>query len=169
MGSLMPRRLTVLQMALILIGSAAAAHAQTESPDPLIGTWTLNAEKSVFRGNQPPPTSLTRTFDYTKDGLILVTLETVNARGRSFLHWYLGFDDKEHPEYSRESGTEPTYWLSAKVIDPYTKEVVDRVADQDEPFLIITFAVSKDGKAMTMTYKDMDGTAGNVVVYDKVF
>ncbi len=165
----MPKRLTVLQVALILIGSAASAHAQTESRDPLIGTWTLNAEKSVFGGNAPPPTSLTRTFDYTKDGLMLVTLETVNARGRSFLHWYLGFDGKEYPEYSRESGAKPTYWLSAKVIDPYTKEVIDRVADQDEPFLMITFAVSKDGETMTMTYKDMDGTLGNVVVYDKVF
>ena len=165
----MPKRLTILQAVLILIASAAYSQAQTESRDPLIGTWTLNAEKSVFQGNSSPPHSLTRTFDYTRDGLFLVTLETVDARGRSFLHWYLGFDGKEHPEYSRESGAEPTYWLSAKVIDPYTKEVIDRVAGQDKPFLIITFIVSKDGKTMTMTYRDMDGTLGNVVVYDKMF
>ena len=161
--------LTMSQIAMLLIGSANSAHAQNESRHPLIGTWTLNAGKSVFRGNSPTPTNLTRTFDYTKDGLILVTLETVGTSGRSFIHWYLGLDGAERPSYSRKSGAEPTVWASARTIDPHTIEVIDRMEGQEKPFVIITFAVSKDGETMTMNYVDMAGTPGNIVVYDKVF
>ena len=166
-------RVLVLHLVLLLVVPAARLSAQAPR-DPLIGTWLLNVGKSTYPGT--PPKSQVRTFDYTRDGLILVAYETVNAQGnRSFAHWYLGLDGKEHPEFSRATGATPTFWLSAKVIDANTKEVRDRRVDAEgrPPLIIIyTVAVSPDGQTLTMTAKSTNAEGKptvTVAVYDKQF
>ena len=166
-------RLLIVPVA--LAASVAVSSAQTAAPkDPMIGTWNLNVAKSSFPGRAPQ--SIRRTFDYTKDGLILVTYETVNAEGnRSFTHWYLGVDGKEYPEFGRSTGAKPTWWLAGKVIDPYTKEVRDRRVveeGQREQIIMYTIVVSQDGKTLTMTGKSTNAEGQpttTVAVYDKVF
>ncbi len=162
------KRLLPFALAVALLASVASLSAQNQK-DPLIGTWTLNVAKSSYPA--APPKSITRTFDYTRDGLILVAYETVNARGeRSFTHWYLGFDGKEYPEFSRATGATPTFWLSGKVIDAYTKEVTDRRVSGG--IIMYTVVVSQDGQTLTMTARSTNPEGKptvTVAVYDKVF
>jgi hypothetical protein len=72
---------------LVVIGLSAAVSAHQEGTDPIIGTWVLNVAKSKYVTGQPAK-SIVRTFDYTRDGMILVTLDSVNAQGvASSNHW----------------------------------------------------------------------------------
>ena len=166
-------RLTILALVVLLVVPVVRLSAQA-ARDPLIGTWHLNVPKSTYPG--PAPRSQVRTFDYTIDGLILVAYETVNAQGtKSFAHWYLSVDGKEHPEFSRATGATPTFWLAGKVIDANTKEVRDRRVDAEgRPPLVImyTIAVSPDGQTLTMTAKSTNAEGKptvTVAVYDKQF
>ena len=157
-------RILVLLLVMMVVGGLGPLVAQQ---DPLIGTWSLNVA---------PPRATTRTFDYTLDGMILVTLETTNAQGnKSFLHWFLGLDGKEHPEFGRTTGASPIWFLSAKIIDTHTKEILDRqVVAPGQPQRIInyTFAVSPDGNTLTTTARSTNAQGEpsvTVQVYDKVF
>src|SRR6187402_1162137 len=78
-----------------------SAGAPETDRDPIIGTWIRNASKSKYRPGAQPPKSHSRTFDYTRDGLILVTFESEDMQGtRAIAHWYMGLDGKPYPEYS---------------------------------------------------------------------
>jgi hypothetical protein len=171
-------RQLILRLVLVLLVPVVTLSAQSppaQAPrDPLIGTWQLNVAKSTYPGT--PPKSQIRTFDYTIDGMILVAYETVNAQGaKSFAHWYLSLDGKEHPEFSRATGATPTFYLAGKAIDANTKEVRDRrVEGEGRPPLIImyTIAVSPDGQTLTMTAKSTNAEGKptvTVAVYDKQF
>jgi hypothetical protein len=166
-------RVLILQLMLVLFVPGVTLAADS-AKDPLIGTWLLNVAKSTYPGT--PPKSQVRTFDYTRDGLILVAYETVNAQGaRSFAHWYLSLDGKDQLEFSRATGATPTFWLAGKVIDANTKEVRDRrVEAEGRPPLVImyTVAVSADGQTLTMTAKSTTAEGKptvTVAVYDKQF
>src|SRR5262249_43500944 len=127
-----------LAIALVTLGTASAAQlAAEDGKDPLMGTWTFNPEKSSFGFRHSPksdnqqPKSITKAFDYKRDGLILCTYDTVYANGeRSHIHWFLGLDGKEYPEFLREKGATPQFYLTTKVVDRYTKDVVDRPAPE---------------------------------------
>src|SRR5215469_16120253 len=93
-----------LQMAI----APPAGHitAQPQGVDPLIGTWILNVAKSTYEGVAAPKSEM-RTFDYHGEGTILYTRHTVSQRGtRSFGHFIVTLDGKEHPEYAR-GATQP--------------------------------------------------------------
>src|SRR5438445_13729438 len=67
-------------------GQLVRRSATEQAPDELIGTWSLNVAKSRYAGT--PPLSGGRSFDYTRDGLILCIYHTENADGtRGFGHW----------------------------------------------------------------------------------
>jgi hypothetical protein len=178
-----PIRILALQLVLMLVGGpgtlvAQEANARQATPslpvDPLIGTWSLNVAKSQYPGT--PPKAITRTFDYTLDGMILCAYETTDAQGKkSFTHWFMGLDGKEHPEFGRATGATPIWFLSTKIIDTHTKEITDRrVVAPGEPQRIInyTFVVSPDGKTLTTTARSTN-TQGQptvtVAVWDRVF
>ena len=106
-------RVLILQLMLVLFVPGVTLAADSAKDPPLIGTWLLNVAKSTYPGT--PPKSQVRTFDYTRDGLILVAYETVNAQGaRSFAHWYLSLDGKDQLEFSRATGATPTFWLAGR-------------------------------------------------------
>ncbi|MEQ1869303.1 MAG: hypothetical protein ABL961_04710 [Vicinamibacterales bacterium] len=176
-------RILVLQMVVMLVGGLGTLTAQEPSArqatpsapvDPLIGTWSLNLAKSQYPGT--PPKAVTRTFDYTLDGMILVTYETTNAQGnKSFTHWFLGLDGKEHPEFGRSTGATPIWFLSTKIIDTHTKEITDRrvvAPGQRQQIINYTFVVSPDGKTFTSTARSTNAQGEPTVtvqVYDRVF
>src|SRR2546429_3006503 len=90
-------------LSLIVLASMVAVPcvARAKDADALIGRWVVNIEKSEL-GSGPPMKSQVRTFDYTQNGEIVVTLESVNAEGnRSYFHWYTKLDDQQHPEFQR--------------------------------------------------------------------
>lgn len=143
---------------------AAAAAAR----DPIIGTWTLNASQSK---QAKPPKSVVRTFDETRDGLILVTLSQVNAAGAaSFNHWFISADGKEYPEYSRARGAEPILWLSSTTLDKRTKDITGRRLQNGQMTVTtrMELRVSEDGKTLSVVYKDAGGKpTGEVAVFDR--
>jgi hypothetical protein len=150
-----------------LIGVVGVSAQGTS--DPLIGTWKLNLEKTKFSGT--PPQAMTRTFDYTRDGQILVTSSTTNAQGNvSFLHWFISLDGKEQPEFVRGAEPKPQWWLATKVVDANSKQVHDRRAEGYPPQVIdYVFAVSPDGKTLTVTAKSMRNgqETTNITIFDK--
>ena len=151
------------------IGRREAAVAQ-DAREPIVGTWTLNLEKSTYATRKPPRSTI-RTFDYTRDGLILVTLQTENAQGaRSSNHWYMGFDGKEYPEFSRERGATPILWIRIDHVDAHTKELIGRRLEGGLMTIVdlFTFKVSPDGRFLSVIYKTPDGKpTGDVVVFDR--
>ncbi len=171
---MMRARYTILALAMAaaLGWATVGIAADTPAKDPLIGTWSLNLAKSTYAKGQPPKDS-TRTFDYTRDGLILVTLHNVPAQGPEFFaHWYLSLDGKDYPEFQRAIGAQPSLWIQITPIDAYTKELVGRKLENGVMTITdrFTLKVSPDAKILTVTYEDADGKpSGNVVVYDKRF
>lgn len=160
--------LVTVGLCALATGWAASSSAQ-EQREPIIGTWTINIAKSTYATRKPPKNQI-RTFDYTRDGLILVTLNTENAEGiRSSNHWYMGFDGKEYPEFSRDRGAEPILWIVIKHVDPYTKELIGRRIEGVMTVVdLFTFKVSQDGETLSVTYKDRNGKpTGDVIVFDK--
>jgi hypothetical protein len=169
--------LTTLGLLLLLVavagsGDASAQQGQQaqEDKDPIIGTWVLNVANSKYVAGQPAK-SIVRTFDYTRDGMILVTLNSVNAQGvASSNHWYMSLDGKEHPEYSRARGATPILWISIKAVDSHTKELTGRRLEGGVMTVVdlMRFSVAKDGRSMTITYTDAKtGKEGNVIAYDR--
>jgi hypothetical protein len=156
-----------LALTLFALGGQAAL---AQSPrDPLIGTWVADLAKSKFFGD--PPKSVKRTYDYTEDGLILVTRETINAQGKgAFLHWIMSLDGKEHGEYNRASGEKPTFYLSGKAVDAHTKKIHDRKAD-GTTIIDYTYVVSEDGNTLTISsvYTADGKTGSNIEVYNRLF
>jgi hypothetical protein len=155
----------------IALDPSAVLSAQDKT-DSIIGTWALNLSKSTYVTRRPPKNQ-TRTFDYTRDGLVLVTLHTVNAQGNaSFNHWYLALDGKEHPEFSREKAAEPILAISIKAVDPLTKELTGRRVEGGVMKVVdrFTFKVSEDRKTLSVIYQDVSGKpTGDIVVFDKQF
>jgi hypothetical protein len=153
-----------------VLAVAGLSVARADEPDPLIGTWVLNLARSKYVSG-PPPKSIVRTFDYTRDGLILVTLASVNAQGvATSNHWYLSLDGREYPEFSRASGATPILWISMKAVDARTKELTGRRLEGGRLTVVdlMRFEVAPDGRTMTITYTDAKtGQPGNTVVYDK--
>lgn len=156
--------------ALVAASSAVADIAVASESDPIIGTWVLDLERSKYEVGQPPRSAV-RKFDYTRDGLILVTLDSVNAQGAaSSTHWYLSLDGREQPEYTRAEGTTPILWIAIKPIDGYTKELTGRKLQGGTMTITtrMTFTVSQDRKTLTITYKDpVTGKETNTAVYDR--
>jgi hypothetical protein len=159
-----------LALSLLLAPNGTASLSSDATPDAIIGTWTFNLAKSTYVTRRPPK-SQTRTFDYTRDGLILVTLNTVNAQGNAtFNHWYLGLDGKEYSEYSRAKAAEPILAISIKAVDPLTKELTGRRVEGGTMKVVdrFTFKVSQDGKTLNVIYQDLTGKpTGDIVVFDK--
>ena len=168
------RWLMALGLCVLVVPAERMINVAAQEPkDPIIGTWIFNTAKSTYvSGTRKKPTSITRTFDYTRDGLILVTHQTVPSDGNisALNHWYMSLDGKEHPEFSRARGAEAYMWLSITPVDRYTKELVGKGIEGGvkKVTIMLTFSVSKDRKIMSMTYKDANGKpTGDVAVYDR--
>lgn len=149
-------------------GQQTQRAGNEEAPDALIGSWVLNVGKSAYAG--PPPMSGGRSFDYTRDGLVLCVYETVNASGaRSLGHWYATLDGKEYnPDFLRRSGATPNMMIALKKTDDYTIDI--SLKQNGRVVQTGAFKLSSDGKTLTQT---LTGTnpqgqrTTNIAVFDK--
>ena len=149
-------------IAAFLLASPASILAQT---DPFAGTWKLNVTKSKYDPG-PSPRSQTRLWEPSGDGQ-MVSVESIDATGnrRTFGYW-IKYDGIDHPITGTiVNGADS---IATKHIDTYTLgatfkrngKIIERA----------TFAVSKDGKVVTVTAKGTtaNGQAfSNVTVWDK--
>jgi hypothetical protein len=142
----------VLFAVLILVPVGAFGQSTSQ----WVGTWKLNLAKSKYDSG-PPPTSGTATFD-TVNGVLRLTVETVNAKGeRSRTVELITFDGKEQPV---TGAANPTTRIS-KYIDNQTFELVTRVSGKETG--TTRLVLSRDGKTTTLT-----NTANkNVTLWEK--
>ena len=80
---------------MLTVGAGAIATAAS-APDPVIGTWTLNVQKSKFMPGHAPK-SETRTYEQTADGMKL-TVSGVAADGSAISEGAtFKYDGKPYP------------------------------------------------------------------------
>jgi hypothetical protein len=126
----------------IAVGTAVA-----QGPDPLLGTWKLNAAKS-----KAPFTSGTTVFEGTADTL-KGTVDLVGTDGTKF-HWTFAakYDGKDHPA----TGASPFGdTLAITRFDKNTIRIVSKLAGKQT--IVQTIVVAPDGKTRTTTAKGTDG------------
>jgi hypothetical protein len=145
----------------ILAATVTALSAQT--PDPRIGSWTLNVTKSKYDPG-PPPKSQTLKVEASGQGE-KVTSEMVAADGTSTKQQYsAGYDGKDYPL----TGSPIADMVSLTRIDSHTTERSDKKGGK--VVQTIRRVVSKDGKTMTATVKGTNvkgQTVSNVSVFEK--
>ena len=128
-----------------LVGIAVAT-AVAQAPDPLLGTWKLNAAKS-----KAPYASGTTVFEATGDTL-KGTVDLVGTDGTKY-HWTFSakYDGKDHPA----TGSSPFGdTLAITRVNPNTVRIVSKLAGKQT--IVQTIVVAPDGKTRTTTAKGTD-------------
>jgi hypothetical protein len=130
-------------------------------PDPLIGTWKLNLEKSTFIGQTP---SKSATYTFTGEGLNFTnTIEGVDAQGQPFkIELSHIYDGMPHPS----TGT-PLFDTST-----YTRigNTINAVRHRAGKLAMIGQLVIVPGKTITTTEEGIDPNNQPyrlVAVYDR--
>jgi hypothetical protein len=146
---------------LISIGTATLVFAA--KPDPIIGTWKLNAAKSVFAGI-PALKSQTRTYSGSGPEFTLV-IATVSGEGKetttraTYRLNGKDFSSMGNPDFDSLSGVQ---------IDTDTAEFTLKRAGK--PIGRIRRAVSTDGKTLTINFvvTNADGVkTSSLSVFDR--
>lgn len=127
-----------------------------QANDPLIGTWVLDRAKSTFSsqvtffGTTSAPDKRTMKFERVPEGTRHVT-ETVDNSGFSAEIYKLQYTFKvDGKEYNADVQM-PVNTVSFKRIDANTIE--RRGTYRGEAVETVTYAVSADGKVLTVTQK----------------
>ena len=147
-----------------IVAPPVAAQSMADADvDLVLGTWTLNIEKSRFHPG-PGPKSQTRTYASHPDG-VKVTLDSVDADGKSrTVEYTANVDSLEYPV----TGTANIDTVALKAINAHTAEAVLRHANK-----IIGTArrvISEDGRTLTIDYegRGRDGSQVEITaVYEK--
>ena len=132
--------------------------------DPFVGTWKLNAERSIFeKDSPPPPPGVTMTYSRQGD---VVTVSAIiplpDGKERKIVHTET-YDGQPHDRYEGKPNGET---LTHRRIDERTVETVWR--KDGKAMAITTRTVSRDGRTLTSAVR----TPGkpepdNVMVYEK--
>jgi hypothetical protein len=154
-----------VQLVLVLVGSiisvsGQAPPARKEAPNPFVGTWVINLEKSRYNGAQEKLTSV-RTIDVHANGVFIEThrnTRMVNGRTwEGFYHWVGNIEGREFPEFGRTGGPEPGNRLTIIPANPHLWNVTFRNRN-GRVVLTDTWTVSPDRKTLTI---DRKGTPAN--------
>jgi hypothetical protein len=147
-------------LAMILPALVRAAPA---APDPVVGGWTLNVERSKF-GTRPVPTSQLRTYTETPDGLeVIVKGESVDGEADVFESTFK-YDGKDYPA----TGSPNFDTIAVRRQSPLLSRGVLKRAGRIVGHM--SRVESKDGKTLTLTetFRDTKGRlVHEVLVYDR--
>jgi hypothetical protein len=153
-------RLVVATVLSVTVGSAAMAASH---PDPVIGTWVLDVEKSTFTPG-PAPKAATRTYAQTADG-ILLTFSGVAADGSAVAgQSTFKYDGKDYPI----TGTPDYDTLTLKRVNHTTV----KSAQKKDGKVIgwTTRTITKHGQVLTLTSHGTDAKGvkfKSVAIYNK--
>jgi hypothetical protein len=147
---------------MVMVMASVAGRLLLAQSDPHVGTWKLNLAKSKYDPG-PPPQSQTRTWEASGK----VSVEGVSGAGKPMAYGYtVKGDGKEYPTTGAIPNGADT--IATKRIDANTFEATfKRGGKQVET---VTFAVSKDGKVLTILAKGTSPNGqpfDNVIVWDK--
>ena len=130
-------------LAVVILGtvlSLGLRPALGQANNPFIGTWVLDADKSVFVPG-PAPASRTTTFAVA-DGGIKHSTKT----GNNLIEYTAKFDGKDYPIEGTGLDT-----VVLKRVDDNTIERIGKVRGAQTE--TATMKVSSDGKTLTLTSK----------------
>ena len=148
----------VIVLGLFLFPIAIAAQ-----PEPLFGTWKMNASKSKYDPDPHHQSQIVR-YERTSDGFKM-TLDTIPANG-SAIHTetVAKGDGQDYPVVGSRNVTERAFML----IDPQTWQIVSKL--NGKVMETLRQVVSPDGRMLTVT---ITGTTpqgdriNSVVVFDR--
>ena len=145
--------LTVLALLPLLNLSAA-------DPDPFLGKWKLNWDKS--HSSEPKPKSAVRTYKSAASGVRVSEVQVDQAGKRSKVDYVAAYDGKDYPVTTAKEMT-----VAFTRPDPHT--VVGSAKRNGELAYKFKRIVSPDGKTLTIEFLDSrDSNPGRVLVYDRV-
>ena len=161
--------LRTLTFGVVLTLVVAVMSLSAQERDPRIGTWKLNVAQSTFDPG-PPPQSVTRTYEDMGGGVMLFTIEGINAQGKPiFGQVAYRLDGKDYPLATLGVQTVSDHRTDAfKLVDAYTVEGIDKIGGK--VVATATQTVSKDGKTLTWRGKGTDAQGkpfNNVQVFEK--
>src|SRR5215470_7065234 len=154
------KRSLVVAMTVLVSSTFLAGQGPSLTPNPIIGTWKQNMEKSTYSPGPPPPKGSYSVRQYVagEDGSIVAITMNVDPQGLPSLGAISAakYDGKEYPQHtvatlaaslSSHIGPRIDRTISYKPVDAYTIEVVQR---QDEQVVSVsTRTISRDGRTMT--------------------
>ena len=146
----------------LLVVSIATAFTQSP-PNPRLGVWKLNPQKSKFDpAIGAAPKSETRTYETAPGGKIKATFVRIDEKGvKSTRGYTAAYDGKDYPYTGN-----PTADTLALTGDAY---VSDGVLKKAGKVVQITHTVmAKDGKSFTLTITNPARTATTTEVFEKV-
>jgi hypothetical protein len=143
-----------LALLMVLAATVQPGHA---AGDPKIGKWKLRAD---------PPAHGTRDYEDRGGGVTVSIRQGVDGRGREYYSSYAAKEDgKEYPRLVKGSNTVNT--IAFQRVDANT--VTYTLRTDGKITATGTSQVSKDGKVLTVTTKNVGGTgSGNPEVYDRM-
>jgi hypothetical protein len=146
-----------------LLVFTAIACSEFQRPDPLVGTWTLNLQRSRFSPG-PAPKNITVTYTQAASGLHVVSVVELADGSSTRSEYTAGYDGKDYPI----TGVPQVETVSMRQIDALTTERIDKRAGQRvQSYMRQVYA---DGKTMVVTQKGNDATGSpvdNLMTFDK--
>lgn len=159
----MNRVFQVMAIGVIIVAGAANAAFAASAPESVVGTWTLNLEKSKFSPG-PAPKSQTRTYAESADGIAL-TVNGVAADGSPVSQKStFRYDGKDYAI----TGSADYDTLAVKRVNGSTIKATQKKDGKVVGSTVRT--VSGHGKVLTLTSKGKDAKGAkyrNVMVFDK--
>ncbi|MEO5927027.1 MAG: hypothetical protein ABIR70_24640 [Bryobacteraceae bacterium] len=147
------------RVALLMMVSAASMWGA----DPMVGTWVLNAKKSVYKPG-PAPKSQTRVYRENKDGII-ATVVTVGVDGKATTVEYpQNYDGLTHPVAGSPDMD------AIKMVQVTTQRSESTILHAGRPMATTVRMVSGDGKTLTITFNSTAENGDpirNTQVYDR--
>jgi hypothetical protein len=167
-------------LALIACSLLAQGPTPLSPPNPIIGVWKQNVEKSTYSPGPPPPKGVGSVRQYAagQDGSIVAVTFNISAEGIPSLGAVSAahYDGKDYPQHTTATlatslashiGPRIERTIAYKAINAYTVEITQKQDGKVVGFS--TRTVSRDGK--TMTDRSEFGPDGqrvmNVLVFEK--
>ena len=152
-----------MRNAIVTLFTALTLFVATAGADQLSGTWSMNAEKSMYSPG-PPPKSLTVVIESDENNYKVDATGTDGDGKPIHVQYSAKFDGKDYPA----TGIANADAVSVKRIDAITVETLQK--KDGKVVMTVTTKVSADGKSRTSTWrgKNAEGKdVHNVVVFDK--
>jgi hypothetical protein len=158
------KRIAVVFVALASL-LALSSTARAQSPDPWIGTWKVNLDKSTYSPDPKPTAAATVKMEMSA-GSLKTTIDGVNAQGQPIHTETVGkYDSKDNPVTGAPA---PNTTTAYKRIDGRTFEATGKV--DGKPTITTRVVISADGKTLTATQTGTNAqgqSVNNVIVADK--
>ena len=149
-----------LTASLTLLTILPLLNLSAADPDPFLGKWKLNWDKS--HSSEPQPKSAIRTYRSAKNGVRVSEVQVDQSGKRAKLDYIAAYDGKEYPIPTAKDMT-----VAFTRPEPHT--VVGSAKRNGRVAYLFKRVVSSDGKTLTIEFADAPGaTPARVLVYDKV-